>query len=133
MGAVIKKEIPQIVAGGESLVSASLANPIIEVINAMLKAKVNPSENVGSVSYSPTGFVFDFQALSDRLAIIEGLLGVDPGADGNSANTNITNAVANLQNTVCTMISAINNANISCNSEDSTITLTIPDWPNNCA
>jgi hypothetical protein len=133
MGAVIKKEIPQIVAGGESLVSAGRANELIAVINAMLKAKVNPSENVGSISYSPTGFVFDLQALIDRVAILENLLGVDPGANGNSSNTNITNTVENLSNTVCAMISAINNANISCNSEDSTITLTIPNWPNNCA
>lgn len=127
-----KKAIAPIVPGGVSFVSAEKANEVIGVLNALLSGRISPMSNVGQLTWSPAGIIWDLQALVDRVAVMEGILGTNPDANGNSANTNIQEQLNTVNTTLYEVITSLNTAfmNAECdNAGGITVTLTIPNLP----
>lgn len=63
--------IPQVIPGGDSLVSANYANQIIVPLNGILQGKVAPIANVGSFKYAGGQFILDLSLLDQRLRTLE--------------------------------------------------------------
>lgn len=64
--------IPRIQVGGDSLVSAKLANQLIDAINALGAAKLAPIANFGSMKMAGGFVVYDYTAADVRLRALEG-------------------------------------------------------------
>ncbi len=109
------QKIPRIVEGGVSLVSANLANQLIDILNSLLDGKVSPA-GCGSFKFSKDQYELNLSQLDSRLRILE-------------AQT--SNVLSSRLNAV---ISSIGNStiNATCNANTSTITVTqsFPNLPN---
>lgn len=75
--------IPQVVVGGDSLVSANYANKIIVPLNAILQGRIAPINNVGSFKYAGGQFILDLSLLDQRLRRLEA-----GGSSGNNSGGN---------------------------------------------
>ena len=82
--ATIISNIPRIVPGGASLVSAELANMLIDRVNALYNMQVMNGGNIATVSVTASQVFLDFSKLEQRLT--------NPAltASGTCANNNIT-------------------------------------------
>jgi hypothetical protein len=121
--------------GGVTLISSERANELIVVLNALLNAQMNPAQNVGTVTYSPTGFIWDLSQLAARVSALELATGLDSNTNSvtaansvqaqlnaiNNSLTVINNTVTNLSNTVTNLDNSVTNLDNSFTQLNTTV------------
>ena len=114
--------IPRIVVGEESLVSASRANEIIDLLNAIGGGRVAPIANVGKMMLAGGQFIIDLSLFDARLRKVEAAV---YGPAGNNT-TSLANTVAMINNS---LHAASINATCDENTRMINVVLTFPNLP----
>lgn len=104
-----RPQIALIDEGGVSLVSAERANEIIVVLNALLNSQFNPAQNVGTVTYSPTGFIWDISQLAARVSALELATGLDSNTNSTAAANSVAVQINNIQNSITVINNNVTN------------------------
>ena len=92
------ENIPECVAGGESLLSAEYANKLIRAVNALKNLAVNPTQNIAFVIHTKSQMVLDLSKADERLSALESQVTSTPSSGNTNANTSLSGNVSQLQN-----------------------------------
>lgn len=65
--AAVFTNIPRVVVGGDSLVSAEYANRLIDAVNALMNLQVVGANNIAKITSTGSQVFLDLSKLEDRL------------------------------------------------------------------